>query len=307
MLKSSSFKADSSCPLRNFSRCRVAHSSAVTASPSAPALRSPLQPQTGPEELKEGKVPARWLEVGSRGFRRQHHLALMLRGWDGSQADAGLTLFLLSGWWQVWGTLPGVSSLREAAGCLCTFALRKDLAAPHPSAEGAEGGPGTGRMDGRSWQQGVPTLAGVSRSTSESVPLQSTPFPSERSLVTCTPRGGPAMAPAFRGHADARLAPSTLQLEHLMSPQQPEGPPGGMGTQSGGSFFPEPLISGMRLKSPEPHPGNSILPLPVTPGRAQLSLPPYVPNPAQSPKSLSRGFPAERKVVPGRSPCASGL
>ena len=99
---------------------------------------------------------------------------------------------------------------------------------------------------------------------SELVLLQLTPSPSERSLVTHIPSGSPQGCPLRFGIMQMPgLLPPPCQLEHLVSPQQPERPPGEMGTQSGESLFPEQVIvSGMRLKfkSPVPNPGNSRLP-----------------------------------------------
>lgn len=56
------------------------------------------------------------------------------------------------------------------------------------------------------------------------------------------------------------LFPPPCQLKHLVSPQQPECPPGETGAQSRESLFPKQvIITGARLKfkSPVPNPGKS--------------------------------------------------
>lgn len=96
---------------------------------------------------------------------------------------------------------------------------------------------------------------------SELVPLQLAPSPSERSLVTCIPSGRPQGCPLHFGIMQMPgLFPPPCQLKHLVSPQQPECPPGETGAQSGESLFPKQvIITGVRLKfkSPVPNPGKS--------------------------------------------------
>lgn len=144
---------------------------------------------------------------------REQHLELMLLRWDVFQADASLTLFLLRGLGCVLGTCAGICPAPTVtSGHVCIWS---------PVERGWRLHPGAGGWREQPPARGPTPSLGI---RSELVPLQLSPSP-------CVPLWRPpGLSPAFQGHADAQLAPTTQPVP------TPCVPLGKWGTKRGALF-----------------------------------------------------------------------